>query len=85
MGLCMRIRWIERTRDHVSSMTGREGIRRCGTLARDVFGSARRVPNSKLEAIQGSSHSVKSVWIPKLKKNLLVKEAGGRISINPDL
>lgn len=36
-------------------------------------------------AIGASYSSVKNVWVPKLKRNLLVKEAGDRISINPDL
>lgn len=36
-------------------------------------------------AIGVSYSSLKGVWIPLLKRNLLVKEDGGRIKINPDL
>lgn len=36
-------------------------------------------------AIGASYSSVKGVWLPLLKRNLLVKESGEKISINPDL
>ncbi len=36
-------------------------------------------------AIQASYSSVKDAWVPLLKRNLLVKEEGGKLKINPDL
>ncbi len=36
-------------------------------------------------AIGVNYSSVKSVWIPLLKRNLLVKDEGGRTKVNPDL
>lgn len=36
-------------------------------------------------AIGASYSSVKVAWIPKLKRNLLVKDEDGKIKINPDL
>lgn len=36
-------------------------------------------------AIGASYSSVKGVWIPLLKRNLLIKESGEKLSINPDL
>lgn len=36
-------------------------------------------------AIGASYSSVKGVWIPLLKRNLLIKESGEKLTINPDL